>query len=287
MQSQATRDRADAVLSEILSMFESSSLPEAIAQTRVVRMKHDRPLCEWSIGNQLLAHAHGTEDARGYRQWQEVGRHVKKGARAFAILAPLTVKRTEVDEETGEERQRRVVTGFKAIPVFRLEDTEGEPVEYPDYSPPELPPLHEVAERLGVPVRYLPTPSSERGHYSLVRGEIVLGTHDVDTYFHELAHAAHASLETLQGGQNPRQEIIAETVSAVLCRLYGSEGYLAEARDYVAYYAGEEKPERAVMKLLADVERVLDVILAETPEADDVVESEPVESERRFALAGV
>ena len=271
MQNQSTRDRADATLAEILTMFESGALPEAIAQTRIVRARHDRPLCEWSLGNQLLVLIHGTEDARGFRQWETVGRRVKRGARAFHILGPCKVKRTERDD-AGDEVERVVVVGFKAIPVFRLEDTEGEPVEYPDYSPPELPPLHEVAERLGVPVRYLPNGGAERGAYSLVRAEIVLATHDVDTFFHELAHAAHASFEPLQGGQNPRQEIIAETVAAVLCRLYGYDGYLSEARHYVAYYAGQEKPERAAMRLLADVERTLDVILGPaaitTPVAD-------------------
>lgn len=205
-----------------------------------------------------------TEDARGYRQWQEAGRQVKKGARAFGILAPLTVKKVETDE-SGAEVERRAVVGFKSIPVFRADDTEGEPLVYPDYSPPELPPLHDVAERLGVPVRYLPSGSRERGVYSLTNSAISLATHDVDTFFHELAHAAHATLEPLQGGQNPRQEVIAETVAAVLCRLYGFDGYITEARDYVSFYAGQDKPERAVMRLLADVERVLDVILAPAP----------------------
>ena len=261
MQDQSTRDRADATLAEILSMFESGNLPEAIAQTRLVRMRNDRPMCEWSLGNQLLVFVHGTEDARGFRQWEAVGRRVKRGARAFYILGPCKVKKTERDERTGEEAERMIVVGFRAIPVFRLDDTEGEPVEYPDYSPPELPPLWEVAERLAVPVRHLPNGGAERGSYSLTRGEIVLATHDVDTFFHELAHAAHATFEPLRGGQNPRQEIIAETAAAVLCRLYGYDGFLAEARDYVGFYAGQDKPERAAMRVLADVERVLDVIL--------------------------
>lgn len=33
----------------------------------------ERPCDRWSPGNRLLLAA-GTEDARGYRQWQEVGR---------------------------------------------------------------------------------------------------------------------------------------------------------------------------------------------------------------------
>ena len=264
MQGQATREKADAVLSELVEMFESGSLPEAIAQTRIVRDRHDRPMGEWSLGHQLLVFIHGTDDARGFRQWEEVGRRVRKGSRAFYILGPCKAKRLEVDAETGEEVERVFVTGFRAIPVFRLSDTDGASVEYPDYSPSELPPLYDVAERLGVPVRYSPVPGTERGHYSLVKGEVVLGTHDVDTFLHELAHAAHATIEPLQGGQNPRQEIIAETVAAVLCRLYGYDGYLAEARDYIGWYAGQERPERAVMRLLGDVQRVLDVILQPT-----------------------
>jgi hypothetical protein len=253
-------------------------LPAAIAQTRIVRERLDRPMAYWSLGNQLLALIHGTDDARGFRQWEQAGRRVKKGVRAFYILGPVKVKRTKRDDTTGEDVERVVVVGFKAIPVFRLSDTEGEPVSYPDYVPVEMPPLHDVVERLGVPVRYSPVPASERGHYSLVRGEIVLGTHDVDTFFHELAHAAHTSLEPLQGGQNPRQEIIAETVAAVLCRLYGYDGYLSEARDYIGFYAGNENPGKAVTRLLADVERVLDVILTPTV-------AEPQEPARELVAA--
>jgi hypothetical protein len=255
------RDRAGEILASLVALFESGNLPKAIAATRLIRQRNDRPCAEWSLTNQLCVYLAGSDDARGFRQWKDVGRQVKKGAKAVYILGPVKRKRRVTDELTGEEVERVIVVGFKAIPVFKVEDTEGEPVVYADYNPDELPPLADVAERLGVPVRYAPTPSGERGHYALVDREIVLGTHDVDTFFHELAHAAHASFEKLQGGQNPRQEIIAETTAAVLCQLYGYSGYVAEAYDYVGFYAGEDKPEKAVGAVLADVERVLDVIL--------------------------
>ncbi|HBQ26698.1 MAG TPA: hypothetical protein DD791_09935, partial [Syntrophomonas sp.] len=46
--------------------------------------------------------------------------------------------------------------GFKAIPVFRYEDTEGEELPLkPDYKPAELPPLYDVALEFGT-VNYLP-----------------------------------------------------------------------------------------------------------------------------------
>ena len=53
-----------------------------------------------------------------------MNRYVKKGAKAFHIFVPY-IKAVE-DEETGEETQ--VLKGFLSKPVFRYEDTEGEPL---------------------------------------------------------------------------------------------------------------------------------------------------------------
>jgi len=52
-----------------------------------------------------------TADARVFKQWQKAGRRVKKGAKAFYILAPVKrkvpvkVRRTETIED--EERRDR------------------------------------------------------------------------------------------------------------------------------------------------------------------------------------
>jgi hypothetical protein len=272
MQGKGTgRERADAALAEILEMFESGALPAAIARTRIVRDRRDRPMSAWSLGNQLLALLAGTEDARGYRQWQEAGRHVK-GAKAFAILGPRTAKRTEVDEN-GQERERVILTGFVAIPVFRLDDTEGVELDYAaiDYSPPEPPPLFEVAERLGVPVSHSPSSDGAYGLFASTGeggGRIVLGSHDVAVFLHELAHAAHRAVLTargasLCGGQAADQEIVAEVVSATLCVLYGLEESLGTQHRYIEHCAEGGTPARAVVRLLAEVQAVLDLILGE------------------------
>src|SRR5205809_602210 len=74
------------------------------------------------------------------------------------------------------------------------EAPEGAELERPDYRPAEFPPLYDVAERLGVAVRYAPFVAKFRGRYqydSRGREEIVLCSHDISTFFHELAHAAH------------------------------------------------------------------------------------------------
>lgn len=247
----------------ILEMFRTGQLPEAVAETVIHRQRHDVPSARWSLSNQLLMFANGTKDARGYDQWRQVGRYVKKGAKAFYILAPRTKTVKEVDEE-GNEVERTVLIGFIAVPVFRYEDTEGEPLPPVDYRPPTFPPLWDVARRLGVRVDYVPFLEGQtwRGRYQW-GGEkrILLATHDVDTFFHELAHAVHHTFRELRGGQHPDQEVVAETVSAVLCHLYGLSGYIWHGYKYIERYAQDGNPARAVMRVLADVERVLTMIL--------------------------
>ncbi|HHW42614.1 MAG TPA: M48 family peptidase [Desulfotomaculum sp.] len=268
-------DKAREALNRLLEMFRTGNLPAAVAQT-VIRAKagYGRPSDRWSLGNRLLMYLAGTEDARGFRQWEEAGRHVKKGAKAFYILAPVTGKKTvrerEVDPETGEEREvereRVVVTGFRCVPVFRYEDTEGAPLPEADYSPPEPPPLFDVARKFVNDVRYKPFVGGYYGYFDPTRGKIVLTTHDAHSFFHELAHAVHHTIKPggLKPGQHTDQEIVAETVAAALCEMYGFSGYIWHGWEYIRRYAGGDGRQalRFVMKVLADVEEVLDRVWA-------------------------
>jgi hypothetical protein len=268
---------ADA-LETILGMFESGDdMPEAIASTVIARIEGLAPMASWSLPNQLLALKAGTTDARGYRQWEAVGRHVAKGERAIYILAPVTRKVKDTDKATGEETSRPIVLGFKGIPVFAYESTEGMPIERENFDPPELPPLHEVAEMLGVSVEYAPAPAGcdYHGFYQPDKERILLVTHAERTFFHELAHAAHRRVlqargQDLTGGQNPAQEIVAETVAATLCQLYGFGGYIFQGREYVARYAEQANigsPAKAAIKVLADVQATLYLIVDTALEA--------------------
>jgi hypothetical protein len=253
-------EAAEQALRDVLELFESGSLPEKIAQTTIARAENEAPSAMWSLGNQLLMILAGTHDARGYRQWGEVDRHVRKGSKAFYILAPVARKIRETDESTGAETERSIVTGFVGVPVFRYQDTEGAPLPTYDYQPAEFPPLYDVAQRLGVKVDYLPFVDRYRGYYRPSENAIVLCSHDVSVFFHELAHAAHDRIRSLRGGQVPSQEIVAETTAAVLCHLYGHDGFLWHGAEYVRSYA-KGNPGRAALRLLADVQAVLDLIL--------------------------
>lgn len=97
----------------------------------------------------------------------------------------------------------------------------------------------------------------------------MLCTHDVDAFFHELAHGIHNTIRPLQGGQHADQEIVAETVAAVLCEMYGYQGYLYHGFEYIKHYADTAdaaETVKAIMKVLADVQKVLEVIFDNVPD---------------------
>jgi len=198
-------------------------------------------------------------DARGYRQWQQVDRWVKRGSKCLYILVPY-VKRVD---ENGEESQ--VLIGFGTKAVFRVEDTDGEALEYKNIELPRFP-LVDRAKAWGINIRAVPGNYRYYGLYSIERKEIAVASEEECVFFHELAHCAHDILKNgLKRAQDPLQEIVAELASHSLCQLVGKTGekYLGNSFQYISHYADKINlsPYRACTKVLNDVEQVLNLIL--------------------------
>ncbi len=97
-------------------------------------------LPNYSLNNQLLLMMQNP-DARmvaGFRQWEAMGRTVMKGETALRIYAPMFYRNKEGDDPagvspatTGAEHKRGHVRGFKAIPVFDVSQTDGDPIPEP------------------------------------------------------------------------------------------------------------------------------------------------------------
>lgn len=260
------KDRISEATEKLLSMFESGEFPAAAARTYISRKtSDDKPCLHWSLGNQLLMLISGTEDARGYQQWQEVKRKVKPGSKAIYILAPRVRKVTStVLDHSGREHQeeRSLLIGFRAVPVFRFEDTDGEPLASSDYSPPQFPPLYEVAQHFGM-VKYAAIDGAALGSCS-THGTITLHSYDVDVFFHELAHQVHNTIKPLKPGQHEDQEIIAEMCACILCELYGYDGYLWQGWEYIKAYGGHDSKTTLtkIMRLLSEVDEVIAQIMS-------------------------
>ena len=66
-------DHIKEAVNKLLTIFQEKNL-EKVAHA-VFRGK-DIPADKWSFLNRVLMYLNDTEDARGFRQWQEVGRYV-------------------------------------------------------------------------------------------------------------------------------------------------------------------------------------------------------------------
>jgi len=244
------------VLKKILDCFESVNLPKAI--TYSVFPAANMPSSNWSLLNRILIFLSETQDARGFRQWKEVDRHVIKGARAIHIFVPKIMK---LENDEGDEEEK--LAGFMARPVFRIEDTEGETVEYEKIELPNLS-LMEKAKEWGISVKAMPGNTSYYGYFSSERKEIALASKEETVFFHELAHAAHKQLVGTNKSHQWKKEIVAELSAAVLCQIVGKTSkYLGNNYRYIEHYAKKANlnPVQGCLKVINDVEKVLGLIL--------------------------
>lgn len=212
----------------------------------------------------LAALQSGTPDCRGFRQWEQVGRKVKKGSKAVFILSPCTKK----VEDAGEEKY--ICYGFRATPVFSADDTDGAPLTYETLETPNFP-LLDVAARLGVDVSAIPGDmcGDAHGWYSPAKNAIKLASSDHIVFYHELVHAAHDRYmqqknKKLNGGQDARQEIIAEFGAEVLAALFGTnKDTSGNSYQYIERYASQNGQTviDACLSVLHEAAEVLTIIL--------------------------
>ncbi len=200
------------------------------------------PCHAWSWRNRLLVALAGHADARGFRQWQQASRWVKKGEKSFPILAPIL--RTVRDAATGERRE--VVVGFRGVSVFGLAQTDGPPLPAADPTTAQwldALPLIGVARGWNLSVGVFDGwVSPARGVYRRGRG-IELGVKNLATWAHELVHAADDRLGALvERGQHWRSETVAQLGAAVLLRLLGhdADADLGFTWHYIGGYAKAE-----------------------------------------------
>ena len=243
----------------ILSRFKTGDIPEAVSFSMFPMAKI--PSANWSKLNRTIMFLSGTQDARGFRQWKESGRNVKKSSKAFYILAP-NFRKTE-NQKTGKEEN--ILIGFSARAVFKVEDTEGKPLEYEQIELPKLP-LIERAENWKISVKAVPGNYSYYGYYSPKRKEICLASPEEIHFFHELAHSAHEKvLGKLTPGQNPFQEIVAELSAQALCCIVGksTKKTIGNSYKYIERYAEKMKMSvyTACLRVMNDTEKVLNLIL--------------------------
>lgn len=82
-------------------------------------------LHSYSWNNQMLIRMQNpaASAVAGYKQWQKLGRQVRKGEKGLSILAP-SIRKYTVENEAGEEEERRYMR-FRVVKVFDISQTDG------------------------------------------------------------------------------------------------------------------------------------------------------------------
>jgi hypothetical protein len=271
MKTNSINNSASNAVQKILDAFENGNIPQAISCS-VFLPPSNIPAYKWTVRNRALAFMQGTGDARGFNQWKESGRYIKKGSKAVYILGPVLKKTNSIeiviDETTGEEKENEIkrCVGYFGIPVFRVEDTEGDPIEYLKLDTEKLP-LADVAKKWGIDIKAGAFNGEYNGYYCNARNEIVMATNDERTFLHELSHSAHYRIDpNAQYLPSWQKEIVADLSAAALFYMLGKEPPLGNHFGYIksnAQIAGIDTL-KACLKILDTCLAVIDEIVKET-----------------------
>jgi hypothetical protein len=201
-----------------------------------------------SLGNQALLMSQGLlEPFNTYRGWLDLGRQVKKGAKAKAILRPIQVKnrnaKTEDDPET--------FTKFKLVnSEFGVSDTEGD--DLPEYEPLDNWSMELALGRLAITeVPYESLDGNSQG-FSYGRNIAVnpLAAYPFKTRLHEIAHVelGHTVGEQSQDVPHARghKEFEAEATAVFTIKKLGATALdlmnESGSRNYVQNWLKDERP---------------------------------------------
>jgi antirestriction protein ArdC len=208
----------------------------------------------------------------GYRTWQQHSRQVRKGEKGIKIIGYSTKKRTDVDQETGEETITRIPS-FPVLTVFDVSQTEGDELPSDGFALPTGNDRHGVeqlvsdwltrggwnieTERIGGGVNGYTDHKAHR----VALNETLEPAGRVAVLLHEAAHVVlHAELEPTEYQQHRGiYETEAESAAFVLASLLG----VPADEKSIPYIAGWSSADRALIEAnAANVRRAVNTIAA-------------------------
>lgn len=183
------------------------------------------------------------EPVATFKKWQELGRHVKRGEKAYSILRPIQV-RIE-DEESEEVKMIRRYKVVKAL--FAYSQTAGE--DLPPYEPPAYS-RERAIQTLDLKEAPFERYDGNTQGYSWDRNFAIspVAVYPFKTFAHEAGHilAGHTTEDQLLEYETHRgvMEFEAEATAHLTLMTLGAEDQFdpSESRKYIQLYIGNEQP---------------------------------------------
>jgi antirestriction protein ArdC len=226
---------------------------------------------DYSMNNCMLIAMQRPEATRvaGFKAWKQLGRQVRKGEHSIKIMAPMAVKRPD---DNGEETDE-TITLFRAVSVFDISQTDGEPLPKPPCEPvtgdshePYIAKLERFARSVGYRVEYRLLEHSggfcsESEKLICISANTTSANGQVHTLIHELAHAV--GVPTYKKHGRADAEVIVETAAVIVCGSIGLDTS-GESIPYIAGW-GERNDVEAIRRYAETVDtiaRTLETALA-------------------------
>ena len=213
-----------------------------------------------------------------YKNWQSMGRQVMKGEKGITIIAPAPYKKMK-EKEVLDENQRPImgtdgkpktekvevtVPHFKAVTVFDIAQTSGEPIqtlapELLTAAVQDFDSFMQAIQKISpVPIRFDEIDGNANGYYHNADKEIVIKkglseSQTLKTAIHETVHAKLHDKEIMEslGVEKDRltKEVEAESVAYCVCSSFG-----LDTSDYSFPYIAGWSSSREIKEMKASMD---------------------------------
>ena len=213
-----------------------------------------------------------------YKNWQSMGRQVMKGEKGITIIAPAPYKKMK-EKEVLDENQRPImgndgkpktekvevtVPHFKAVTVFDIAQTSGEPIqtlapELLTAAVQDFDSFMQAIQKISpVPIRFDEIDGNANGYYHNADKEIVIKkglseSQTLKTAMHETAHVKLHDREIMEslGVEKDRltKEVEAESVAYCVCSSFG-----LDTSDYSFPYIAGWSSSREIKEMKASMD---------------------------------
>lgn len=199
----------------------------------------------YSFGNAMLIYTQRPDATyvKGYKAWNQIGRHVVKGAKGIGILCPC-IRKIEVikepvdtnvyNDKEAEKEIKKVISGFRMGYVYDLSDTAGDDSQLPVLVTGLLSSTDEEKALYESLISYVSKEycvqecdcGSSKGSYNLETHVISINNkieyrQKIKTLLHEYSHALDFKMHPDDDIPRNKRELIAESTAFVVCLRLG------------------------------------------------------------------
>ncbi len=243
MKAEQAKKMADEAFANLVAALEQGKSDSLKAFLAAAARFHN-----YSFGNVMLITMQKPDATHvaGFNAWRQLNRFVRKGEKGIVIIAPMLIKPKEDAQPQRAADEDRTILRFKAVYVFDVTQTDGEPL--PEFTRVGGNPnghteaLKDFVAGKGITLEYADDIGTADGVSCGGRIKLRLGLSPAEefaTIVHEVAH------ELLHRGERkgtlPKKvrETEAEAVAFVVSQAIGLETGTA-ASDYIQLYAGDK-----------------------------------------------